>query len=130
MMVLAACGVKLRCPQGKRSCSWSLAKTRSERPVVKMKFRHADCSVCPVIALCTDNHEKRRTLSILFPLSDFETQQWARQRQQTHEFRKQCATRAGVEGTISQAAVVFGARRSRYWGKQDSFPTLDHGSCH
>lgn len=82
-----------------------------------MKFRHADCSVCPVIALCTDNHEKRRTLSILFPLSDFETQQWARQRQQTHEFRKQCATRAGVEGTISQAAVVFGARRSRYWGK-------------
>ena len=105
------------CPQGKRSCSWSLAKTRSERPVVKIKFRHADCSVCPVIAFCTDNHEQRRTLSILFPQSHFETQQWARQRQQTHEFREQCATRAGVEGTISQAAVALGARRSRYRGR-------------
>ena len=105
------------CPQGKHSCSWSLAKTRSERAVVKIKFRHADCSVCPVIALCTDNHEQRRTLSILSPQSDFETQQWARQRQQTHEFREQCATRAGVEGTISQAVVALGARRSRYRGK-------------
>jgi len=104
------------CPQGKRSCSWLLAKTRSERPVVKIKFRHADCSVCPAIALCTDNHEKRRTLSILSPQSHFETQLWARQRQQTHDFREQCATRAGVEGTISQAAVALGARRSRYQG--------------
>ncbi len=104
------------CPQGKRSCSWSLAKTRSDRPVVKIKFRRADCSVCPVIARCTDNHEKRRTLSILFPQSHFETQQRARQRQRTPEFREQCATRAGVEGTISQVACALGARRARYRG--------------
>ena len=46
------------CPQGKRSQSWSLAQTRSQHPVVKIKFRHADCSVCPVMALCTENQEK------------------------------------------------------------------------
>ncbi len=105
------------CPQGKHSCSWSLAKMRSDRSVVKIKFRHADCSVCPVITLCTDNHEQRRTLSILFPQSHYETQQWARQRQQAPEFRAQCATRTGVEGTISQVAVALGARRSRYRGR-------------
>ena len=33
-------------------------------------------------------------------------------RQQTHDFRKQCATRAGVEGTISQAAAALGTHRS------------------
>jgi transposase len=105
------------CPQGNRSCSWSLAKTCSERPVEKIKFRHADYFVCPVIALCTDNHEQRRILSILSPQADFETQQWARQRQQTHEFRTRCAIRAGVEGTISQAAVALGGQRSRYQGR-------------
>jgi len=40
----------------------------------------------------------------------------ARQRQQTPEFRAQCATRAGVEGTMAQAAIALGARRSRYRG--------------
>jgi len=104
------------CPQGHLSCSWSLAKTRSQRPVVKIKFRHADCSVCPVIARCTDNHEKRRTLTILFPQAHFEAQQLARQRQQTTDFKEAYATRAGVEGTISQAACALGARRSRYRG--------------
>ena len=104
------------CPQGHLRCSWSLAKTRSQRPVVKIKFRHADCSVCPVIARCTDNHEKRRTLTVLFPQAHFEAQQLARQRQKTTDFKEAYATRAGVEGTISQAACALGARRSRYRG--------------
>ena len=102
------------CPQGKRSHSWSLAQTRSQRQVVKIKFRHADCSVCPVMALCTETQEKRRTLTILSPQSHFETQQRARQHQQTPDFQDQCAIRAGVEGTISQVACALGARRSRY----------------
>ena len=104
------------CPQGHLSCSWSLAKTRSQRPVVKIKFRHTDCSVCPAITLCTDNHEKRRTLTVLFPQAHFEAQQLARQRQQTTDFKDAYATRAGVEGTISQATCALSARRSRYRG--------------
>ncbi|MBK7916714.1 MAG: transposase [Chloroflexi bacterium] len=39
----------------------------------------------------------------------------ARQRQETKAFRKP-ATRAGVEGTISQAAYALEMRRTRYRG--------------
>jgi transposase len=104
------------CPQGHTSCSWSMAQTRSQRPVVKIKFRQVDCAVCPILAFCTDNHEKRRTLTILAPQAHYEAQQNARQRQQTPDFKEACHVRAGVEGTISQAACVLGARRSRYRG--------------
>lgn len=104
------------CPQGHTSCSWSLAQTRSQRPVVKIKFRHRDCAPCPLLALCTDNHEQRRTLTLLAPQAHYEAQQNARQRQQTPDFKTACHVRAGVEGTMSQAACVLGARRSRYRG--------------
>lgn len=104
------------CPQGHPSNSWSLAKTRSQRPVVKIKFRRKDCRACPTISLCTNNNEKRRTLTILAPQSHFEAQQSARHRQQTAEFKEACTLRAGIEGTISQAAYALGARRSRYRG--------------
>jgi transposase len=105
------------CLQGKQSCSWSLAQTRSQRDVVKIKFRRADCIRCPVVAHCTHNtKEKRRTLTALALQSYFETQQLARQRQETPEFKEQYAVRAGVEGTISQAAFTLGARRTRYRG--------------
>lgn len=104
------------CPQNHTSCSWSLAKTRSQRPVVKIKFRRKDCGACLQVDLCTNNREKRRTLTVLAPQLHFEAQQEARQRQQTTEFKEACQLRAGVEGTISQAAYVLGARQSRYRG--------------
>jgi len=59
----------------------------------------------------------RRTLTLLAPQEHYEVQQLARQRQKTDEFRKQHAVRAGVEGTISQAAFALGVRRSRYRGR-------------
>ena len=33
------------------------------------------------------------------------------------EYKKECAQRAGVEGTISQAVGAFGLRRARYCGQ-------------
>jgi transposase len=66
--------------------------------------------------LCTNNKEKRRTLTILAPQAHFEAQQDARRRQDTIEFKETCQVRAGVEGTISQAACTFGVRQSRYRG--------------
>jgi transposase len=69
-----------------------------------------------MLALCTDNHEKRRTLTLLAPQAHYEAQQSARQRQQTPDFKAACHVRAGVEGTLSQAACALGARRSRYRG--------------
>ena len=66
------------CPQDRTSCSWSLAKTRSQRPVVKIKFRRKDCGACSTIDLCTHNRERRRTLTVLAPQAHFEAQQDAR----------------------------------------------------
>jgi transposase len=83
---------------------------------VKIKFRQVDCAICSALALCTNNREKRRTLTILAPQFHYETQQQARQRQQTDDFKDACHVRAGVEGTMSQVAHAFGARRSRYRG--------------
>lgn len=40
----------------------------------------------------------------------------ARQRQKTKEFQESYATRAGVEGTVSQAAFALDMRRTRYRG--------------
>lgn len=104
------------CPQGKVSCSWSLAHTPSQRPVVKIKFRRKDCLACDTRDLCTKNREKRRTLTILAPKSLFEAQQQARERQQTDDFKEACHVRAGVEGTMSQLAHALNGRRSRYRG--------------
>ncbi len=83
---------------------------------MKIKFRHSDCGACPALDRCTQNREKRRTLTILAPQALFEAQQAARQRQQTTEFKDACHVRAGVEGSISQLAVALDARRSRYRG--------------
>jgi transposase len=63
-----------------------------------------------------NGYEKRRTLTILAPQTHFEAQQHARKRQQTVQFKESCKVRAGVEGTMSQAAVALGSRRSRYRG--------------
>lgn len=104
------------CPEGNQSCSWSLANTRSQRPVVKIKSRRADCATCPTIDLCTSNREKRRTLTVLYPQHHYDTQQILRHRQNTSDFKTAHAVRAGVEGTISQAAHAYHARRSRYRG--------------
>jgi transposase len=105
------------CPQGKRSCSWTLARTASHRPVVKIKFRLADCGECPTRDRCmrTTKHV-RRTLTVLAPQAHYEAQQRARQRQVKEDFQELYAVRAGVEGTMSQAAVALGGRRSRYRG--------------
>lgn len=104
------------CPQGHISCSWSLASTPSQRPVVKIKFRHKHCVACKALDLCTKNREKRRTLTVLAPQSLFEAQQQARARQQTDAFKEACHVRAGVEGAISQLAHALNGRRSRYRG--------------
>ena len=83
---------------------------------MKIKFRQVDCAACPTLALCANNREKRRTLTVLAPQSLFEAQQNARERQETIDFKEACHVRAGVEGTMSQVAHVLDGRRSRYRG--------------
>lgn len=105
------------CPQSHISCSWTPAFARGGYPVVKVTFRGKDCQACPTLTRCSNNREKRRTLTLMAPQSQFEAQQTARQRQNTPEFKEVCQARAGVQGTISQAATALRARRSRYRGQ-------------
>ncbi len=64
---------------------------------------------------CTRSPTGPRVLSFK-PKAEYETLQWARQREHTEEFKERYAKRAGIEGTISQGTRSFDLRRSRYIG--------------
>jgi hypothetical protein len=97
------------CPQGRTAASWSPATQRGKDAIVAI-FAPADCGPCPARPLCTKS--KRRQLS-LPPPALAAVQAAARASQDTASFRAGYARRAGVEGTMHQAAS-HGARRARY----------------
>ena len=101
------------CPMGKVSSSWTPCPPRQGHDVIFIKFRAPDCRECQAKPACT--RAKRRTISVQTKeIHDFLKQK--RAFQQTQAFRDLYRQRAGVEGTISQAAWVLGMRRSRYRG--------------
>jgi hypothetical protein len=107
------------CPQGRTAASWSPCTQRGKDTIVAI-FSPADCGPCPVRPLCTKG--KRRQLS-LPPPGLAAVQAAARASQDTASFRAGYARRAGVEGTMHQAAS-HGARRARYRGLPRT--RLDH----
>ena len=105
----------VRCPNEKLSRIWKPRFNRYQQPVIHVAFKKSDCQSCPTVANCTKAKGGFRTLT-LRPQQFHETLEKARVRQTTPEFKKQYATRAGVEGTISQGTRAFGLRRCRYRG--------------
>jgi len=103
-------------PQERRSVSWTPAKDRGDRDVIKIKFASADCGACVSRTQCTHSRRPRRTLTIR-PEQDFLAVQAAGLREAGGEFAKQYGMRAGIEGTISQGVRAFGLRRARYFGQ-------------
>jgi transposase len=104
------------CPAGNTSASWTPAIDRFKSDVIKIKFASADCRACPKSALCTRSQPPRRTITIQ-PQAQHEALLAGRQREQTEQFAKQYAVRAGVEGTIAQGVRSCGLRRARYIGQ-------------
>ncbi len=98
------------CPQGQRSVYWSVQPTR-----IEAGFARQACAACPSQADCTHATTNGRVVH-LRPQAIQEALQARRAEQQTPEFRKQYATRAGVEATHSQGVRRMGLRRSRYDG--------------
>jgi transposase len=96
--------------------SWTPAKDRSQRDVIKIKFASADCGACISQKLCTHSNRPRRTLTIR-PEQQYVALHAARLREAGDEFAKQYRLRAGIEGTISQGVRAFGLRRGRYFGQ-------------
>lgn len=103
------------CPQGHPSEGWVDTHDPQGHPVVAVHFAAATCQACPVRSACTRSTQHGRGLS-LRPEAEQATLQAARARQTTPDFQKIYATRAGIEGTLSQAVRVAGLRRARYLG--------------
>jgi len=107
------------CPRGRTSASWTPCAQRGKDAIVAT-FSASDCGPCPARSLCTTG--KRRQLTVL-PRDLAEAQAAARAAEQTTGFQADYARRAGVEGTMHQAAS-HGARRARYRGLPKT--RLDH----
>ena len=83
-------------------------------------FSAAGCGPCPARALCTAGRRRQLTVP---PRDLAEAQAAARAAGKTIPFQAGYARRAGVEGTMHQAAS-HGARRARYRGLPET--RLDH----
>lgn len=105
---------EVTCPERRTSSSWTPSVDRQHKPVIRIKFARKECGKCPSRAHCAGK-EARRTLTIR-PEEQYKALHAARAREQTPEYAREYARRAGVEGTISQAVRAFGARRCRYVG--------------
>ena len=102
------------CPQGKVSRKWKSCVGRRGKPNSLAEFAEIDCQPCTTRTLCTRTKGHNATLQ---QREAFEALRAAHIRQQQADFQDVYAIRAGVEVTISQAAVSFGLRRARYRGE-------------
>ncbi|WP_406473341.1 IS1182 family transposase [Streptomyces sp. NBC_01615] len=105
------------CPRGQRSVSWSAQRKPTGTEIVRVHFAKTDCDACPVRAKCTSaaNHQYGRSLTLLTQPQQQALDQ-RRREQETAEWRAAYGTRAGVEGTISQAVRVTRTRTTPYRG--------------
>ena len=107
------------CPQGKTAATWTPC-TQHGKDAIVATFSASDCGPCPSRGQCTSG--RRRQLS-LPPRDLAEAQATARTAETTIGFQADYARRAGVEGTMHQAAS-HGGRRARYRGLPKT--RLDH----
>ncbi len=107
------------CPQGKTAAAWTPC-TQHGKDAIVATFSAGDCGPCPARGQCTTG--KRRQLTLM-PRDLAEAQAAARAAETTIPFQADYARRAGVEGTMHQAAS-HGARRARYRGLPKT--RLDH----
>jgi transposase len=114
-------GKTVTCPQGRTSTSWTPCAPRGKDAIVAT-FSVTDCGPCPARPQCTSSGKRRRQLTVL-PRDLAEAQAAARATEKAIPFQADYARRAGVEGTMHQAAS-HGARRARYRGLPKT--RLDH----
>lgn len=110
------------CPAGKTSATWHPVQHQGTPKIVAI-FAALDCIPCPFKEQCTSARSNRRRIA-LRPRELTEAIRAARVEQQTGEWIKDYALRAGVEGTIRQTTHTTGLRRARYRGLAKTH--LDH----
>jgi transposase len=105
------------CPMGHQSRYWKPATGPRGKPTIQVLFDKKDCAGCAVRSRCTRSKTGPRELT-LHPKAQHLALQGARERQQTDAFKALYKSRAGIEGTVSQAVFALGMRRTRYRGLQ------------
>lgn len=108
-------GKTATCPRGNTASGWK-EHVHQGIPVIRMWFSRNDCQPCPARSACISSpRASRRELKVRHREEHGAITE-ARSAQQTDEWKKRYQLRAGVEGTIAQAVLGFGLRRSRYRG--------------
>jgi transposase len=105
-----------QCPEGKASSYWHEYRNQADgRELVKIRFSNKDCKVCLNRTKCVRAGKAGRSLQ-LPPRELYEALEQTRGKLASDEGREEYKKRAGIEGTISQAARRGTGRRSRYRG--------------
>ncbi len=100
------------CPQGQQSARWT---PLSDPERIEIVFARTTCAMCPCRTDCTRSQTTGRVLHVR-PQGAQEALLARRKAQETPRFRQRYATRAGIEGTLSQGVRRMGLRRARYDG--------------
>ena len=98
---------RVRCPQGKWSAAWWEHHGPTSGRPIWVAFALEDCRACPGRALCTRAQQQGRRLG-LPSRAQYEAVQAARAWISSEAGTQQYQQRAGVEGTMSQAARSYG----------------------
>jgi transposase len=106
---------QVTCPNNKTSRNWRQTSSRQGLPIIQTTFRAPDCTPCPDRARCTRSPVLARHLTFR-PRTQYETQLQLRAEQATDGWRERYAHRAGIEGTIAQAARRSDLHQARYRG--------------
>jgi Transposase DDE domain/Transposase domain (DUF772) len=106
---------QVTCPNGHTSRNWRETHRRHGLPIIQATFRAPDCTPCPDRARCTRSPVLARHVTFR-PRTQYETQRQLRAEQATPAWRERYAHRAGIEGTIAQAARRADLHQARYRG--------------
>jgi len=102
------------CPQGQQSARWT---PLSDPARIEIVFARTSCAMCACRTDCTRSQTTGRVLHVR-PQGAQEALLTRRKEQETPLFRQRYATRAGIEGTLSQGVRRMGLRQARYDGLQ------------
>ncbi|WP_411089757.1 transposase [Streptomyces sp. 061-3] len=102
------------CPRGKTSTQPGTLRINGHE-YLQFRFAKADCLACPDRHPCTASATRPRSIALL-PQPLHEIQVRNRLDQQTEEWQRRYAVRAGIEATLSQTVRSNGLRRTRYRG--------------
>jgi len=103
------------CPEGQASSAWRERARAGGSSRVHVEFSPRQCRPCRSRAACVRGKATHRNLTLRTRV-EHEVLMANRAAQATREWKDRYKTRAGVEGTVSQAVNGFGMRTARYVG--------------